>query len=55
MNLKDVITTTGLSRSTIYKKMDEGRFPKSLKLSETCVRWKDNEIAEWIDSLPRVQ
>lgn len=34
IRLKDVIDTTGLARSTIYKYVDEGTFPKSVSLGE---------------------
>lgn len=53
LNLKEVIAITGIARTTIYRRMDEGTFPKGLKLSEGCVRWKEPDIAEWIESLPK--
>lgn len=52
INLKEVMAITGIARSTIYKKMDEGTFPKGLKVSDACVRWRQSDIKEWIDNLP---
>ncbi|MCS6178916.1 helix-turn-helix transcriptional regulator [Shewanella baltica] len=48
IRLKDVIGCTGLSRSTIYKYIDEGIFPKSVSLGDRAVAWVESEIQEWI-------
>lgn len=48
MHIKEVMVTTGLGRSTIYKKIKEGTFPPPLQISPGCVRWKDLDIAAWI-------
>lgn len=52
LNLKEVIQATGIGRSTIYKKIEEGTFPKGRKISDACVRWVDTDIRKWIDDLP---
>lgn len=44
----EVENITGLSRSTIYLKMDKGEFPKQVKLSERSVGWIEFEVQEWI-------
>lgn len=46
--LQDVITTTGLSRSTVYKFIKEGTFPKPVSLGDRCVGWVDSEVHDWI-------
>jgi len=48
IRLKDVIETTGLSRSTIYKYIEQGHFPKSVELGCRAVGWVDSEIFEWV-------
>lgn len=48
IRLKDVIKSTGLARSTIYKYMDEGTFPKTVSLGERCVAWVEGEVQDWI-------
>ena len=45
-----VIERTGLSRSTIYLKMNEGNFPKQISLGPNSIGWLEEEIQEWIDS-----
>lgn len=48
IRLKDVIDTTGLSRSTIYKYIAEGSFPKSVSLGDRCVGWVESEVLDWV-------
>ena len=48
IRLKDVINSTGLARSTIYKSIEEGTFPKSVSLGDRCVGWVEGEVQEWI-------
>ena len=44
----EVEVITGLSRSSIYAKMENGTFPKGIKLSERSVGWLEHEIQEWL-------
>jgi prophage regulatory protein len=46
---KDVETMIGLSRSTIYKLMNQGTFPKAIQLGPRAVGWRISDIEDWID------
>jgi prophage regulatory protein len=48
IRLKEVKECTGLGRSSIYKFMTEGHFPKSISLGERAVAWELGEIEEWM-------
>ncbi len=48
IRLKDVIGSTDIARSTIYKLIGEGRFPKPFPLIGRSVGWVESEIHEWI-------
>lgn len=48
IRLKDVIGSTGLGRSTIYKYVAEGAFPKPVSLGDRCVGWVESEVQDWI-------
>ncbi|MBV7315426.1 AlpA family transcriptional regulator [Shewanella sp. NIFS-20-20] len=48
IKLKDVIASTGLGRSTIYKYIEDGTFPKAVSLGCRAVAWVESEIQEWI-------
>ena len=45
----DVEALTGLSRSTIYKFMRDGTFPKPVKLGPRAVGWVEDHIDAWIN------
>lgn len=47
---KQVEKMTGLSRSSIYAMISEGRFPRQLKIGLRAVAWREGEILDWINS-----
>ena len=53
MRLSEVLDAVGLARSTIYKQIATGTFPRPVAVGSKAVRWRAGEIAEWIDSCPR--
>ena len=48
VRLKTVLSRTGLSRSTIYRKIAEGTFPAQLKISTNGTGWHESDINRWI-------
>lgn len=48
IRLKTVLARTGLSRSTIYRKISEGTFPAQLKISVNGSGWHESDIDRWI-------
>jgi prophage regulatory protein len=48
IRLEQVKARTGLSRSTLYAYIRDGRFPSSVTISDRCVAWVESEIDEWI-------
>ena len=47
LRLKAVIDLTGLTRTTLYRQMQEGTFPKNVQISPRCVGWRESAIREW--------
>ena len=43
---------TGLSRSSIYRLMQTGDFPRPIRVGPAAVRWKASEITAWLESRP---
>lgn len=39
----------GLSRSSIYLMMSEGRFPKPIRIGRRAVGWPEGAIQRWLD------
>lgn len=50
LRLPEVKSRTGLSRSSIYLRVSEGRFPKPVGLGGRAVGWVEQDISEWISS-----
>ena len=48
VRLPEVLHRTGLSRSTVYRRMELGQFPKPYPLSSRIVAWAETEIDQWI-------
>ena len=51
--LPQVKSTTGLSRSSIYKLQSLGLFPQSLKLGPRSIGWRSDEISQWVETRQR--
>ena len=60
IRLPEVLSRTGYGRTSIYRKMDEGTFPKNLKLGGPikdptqfdcgAIAWIEDEVEQWIES-----
>ncbi|WP_082450185.1 helix-turn-helix transcriptional regulator [Sphingomonas sp. Leaf231] len=49
LRLPLVIQRTGLPRSTLYRLIGEGRFPKQVPLTQRTVGWKASSVQRWLD------
>lgn len=47
--LRDVMRISALSRSTIYRRISEGRFPNPIHLGGRASAWPSAELQAWID------
>lgn len=48
LRLPAVLARTGLSRSTLYRKIQDGTFPKQVRLSTRCAGWRESAVGEWM-------
>lgn len=48
LRINSVLSRTGLSRSTLYRKVQNGTFPKQLKLSQRCAGWRESAVNAWL-------
>ncbi len=51
LRLPAVRRRTGLSRSSIYLRMSQGRFPKPISLGERAVGWVESEVNDWLNRM----
>ena len=49
LRLREVVETTGLSRTTIYSLVQEGEFPRPLRLAARASGWLFSEVQSWLD------
>ena len=43
---------TGLGRSSIYRLMQKGEFPRPVRVGPAAVRWRESEVNAWVESRP---
>ena len=48
MRLPEVVQMTGVSRSTIYRWMENGEFPRQISLGANTVAWLESDVEDWI-------
>ena len=60
IRLNEVLSRTGYGRTSIYRKMEDGSFPRSVKLGgppidpnvfdSRAIAWIEDEVEQWIES-----
>lgn len=53
LRMRDVLAQTGLSRSTVWRKVRAGTFPAPIELSDNAIGWPADVIMEWKANRPR--
>lgn len=48
IRLSEVLANTGLARSTLYKYVADGAFPKPVSLGDRAVGWVESEVQDWV-------
>lgn len=48
LKIRVVIEVTGLSESTIRRKVAEGTFPAPIKDGPRCTRWVAGKVSNWL-------
>lgn len=51
LKIAEVKATISMGHTWIYEQIAAGKFPAPVKLSEKCSRWRESEIAAWMDRL----
>lgn len=49
IRLNTVLQRTGLSRSTLYRKIADGTFPAQVRISVHGAGWRESSVNRWID------
>lgn len=48
LRLPEVIRRTGLGRSTIYLRVNNGTFPAPLKIGIRAIAWLESDVDSWL-------
>ncbi|WP_176470612.1 helix-turn-helix transcriptional regulator [Vibrio metoecus] len=48
IRFREVLAMTGLSRSSMYRFIEENQFPAQVQLGGRAVAWVESEVQEWI-------
>ena len=48
LRLPDVLARVGIKRSTLYRLVASGGFPRPVKLSGYAVGWRASDVDRWI-------
>jgi prophage regulatory protein len=48
LRIRTVLQRTGLSRSTLYRKIQDGSFPRQVQISVHGAGWRESAINHWI-------
>ena len=52
LRMAAIVRLTGLGRSTIYRLMAESKFPRSVKLADRAVAWRQSDVDRWSEERP---
>jgi prophage regulatory protein len=50
LTIKEVTEIVGFKRSTIYKFINKGKFPKQIKIGKAS-RWRLSDIQKWLQEI----
>ncbi len=48
LRIKTVLERTGLSRSTLYRRIQAGKFPAQVRIAERCTGWRESAVNGWL-------
>ena len=48
LRIRSVLKYTGLSRSSMYRRIEKGTFPGQVQISDRCVGWRLSAIKAWL-------
>ncbi len=54
LRFPEVIERTGISRTTIWRRIRAGTFPAPVQLGSNSIGWSEPAIIEWVESRPVV-
>jgi prophage regulatory protein len=50
LRIAAVLARTGLTRSTLYRKIQQGTFPKQVRIAARCAGWRESAVNAWLQN-----
>lgn len=50
LRIAAVLARTGLTRSTLYRKIQQGTFPKQIRIATRCAGWRESAVNAWLQN-----
>ena len=47
--LPEVLQITGMSKTFIYDRINDGTFPRQIQLGSRTVVWNEQEVTKWME------
>ncbi len=47
----EVLHLTGMTKSTMYRYISDGRFPRPVSLGDHAVAWRQSDLQKWMNAL----
>ena len=51
--LPELIKRLSTSKTSIYRMIKAGQFPRPLRLGPRAVRWREDEVMQWVETRKR--
>lgn len=51
----EVLRLTGLTKSSLYRLIEGGGFPRPVRLGKNMVGWRVASVLRWVRALPEVE
>ena len=52
LRFPEVLERTRLSKATIYRRLQAGKFPRPIRLGDRVVAWHADKIEQWVADRP---
>ena len=49
LQLQEVLQMTGMGKTFIFDRMNDGTFPKQIQLGGKSVVWNEQEVIKWME------
>ncbi|MGY4313101.1 putative DNA-binding transcriptional regulator AlpA [Bradyrhizobium sp. JR3.5] len=53
LGMSQVLALVPFSRRTLYREMDEGRFPKAREIAPRRIAWYEDDVTAWQEELDK--